>query len=292
MELNDATNSVVSDDTDLSTVADDTGVSGETEQLYDENGDPIDPPEDEEEIELDEDLKLKLPKSQAEKLRLAAMRQADYTRKTQELAEARKAFEAERQSLSTADEQELTARANIALIDRQLSQFAQVNWNQWNETDPFEAQKAFMQYQQLKDARTNAHSFLERARTERQAGQQQETAKRVAEGAAELARDIPGWSPDLSAKLQDFGAKTFGLTKDDFDNVTDPRAVKLLHAAYQWHQHAEKESKAKSIQKQQEVAPAANVGKGKSAPPAGLDDRLSPDEWVRRRNAQLAKKRA
>jgi hypothetical protein len=292
MELNDATNSVVSDDTDVSTVADDTGVSGETEQLYDDEGNPIDPPEDEEEIELDEDLKLKLPKSQAEKLRLAAMRQADYTRKTQELAEARKAFEAERQSLSTADEQELTARANIALIDRQLAQFAQVNWNQWNETDPFEAQKAFMQYQQLKDARTNAHSFLERAQTERQAGQQQETAKRVAEGAAELTRDIPGWSPDLSAKLQDFGAKTFGLTKDDFDNVTDPRAVKLLHAAYQWHQHQEKESKAKTILKSQEVAPAANVGKGKSAPPAGLDDRLSADEWVRRRNAQLAKKRA
>jgi hypothetical protein len=40
----------------------------------------------------------------------------------------------------------------------------------------------------------------------------------------------------------------------------------------------------------QQVQPAASV-KARGAPPAGLDDRLSPDEWVRRRNAQLRKAR-
>lgn len=286
--MDDTTNQVVADDTDISTVANDEGVTQETS--YDEFGDPIEEPaEEEEEIDLDEDLKLKLPKSQAEKLRLAAMRQADYTRKTQELAEARKAFEAERQSLSQADEQEMTARANIALIDRQLAQYAQVDWNQWNDSDPFEAQKAFMQFQQLKDAKTNAHSFLERAQSERQASLQQETAKRIAEGAAELARDIPGWSPELSAKLQDYGAKAFNLSKSDFDAITDPRAVKLLHAAYQWHQHEAAQKKAKSLEKQQEVTPAAKSGKG-STPPVGLDDNLPIEEWNRRRLAQLQKK--
>jgi hypothetical protein len=235
-------------------------------------------------------LKLKLPKSDAEKLRLAAMRQADYTRKTQELAEARKAFDAERQSLSQADEQELTARANIALIDRQLAQYAQVNWQQAFDADPFEAQKAFAQYQLLQQGKSQTQSFLERTSRERTERQQQETARRLQEGAAELQRDIPDWSPALSAKLQDFGAKTFGLTKDDFDRIDDPRAVKLLYWAQRGFEADTAAKKAKSIERQQEVTPAASAPKKGGTPPAGLDDRLSTDEWLRRRNAQLAKR--
>jgi hypothetical protein len=248
------------------------------------------PDDEEEEIELDDGLKLKLPKSDAEKLRLAAMRQADYTRKTQELAEARKAFDAERQSLSQADEQELTARANIALIDRQLAQYAQVNWQQAFDADPFEAQKAFAQYQLLQQGKSQTQSFLERTSRERTERQQQETARRLQEGAAELQRDIPDWSPALSAKLQDFGAKTFGLTKDDFDRIDDPRAVKLLYWAQRGFEADTAAKKAKSIERQQEVTPAASAPKKGGTPPAGLDDRLSTDEWLRRRNAQLAKR--
>lgn len=266
----------------------------ETEPQFDEHGNPVeDQPEaeEEEEIELDDDLKLKLPKSQAEKLRLAALRQQDYTRKTQELADARKAFEAERETLSKADNDELTARANIAIIDRQLAQFAQVNWTQAFDQDPFEAQKAFAQYQLLQQGKTQAQQYLEqtsKARTERQ---QQETAKRLQEGAAELQRDIPDWSPALSAKLQDFGAKTFGLTKDDFDQVTDPRAVKLLYYAQRGFEADAAAKKAKTIEKQQQVTPAAAPSKKGSAPPVGLDDRLSVDEWMRRRTAQLQKRK-
>lgn len=282
------TNQVADDAAPVDTDSlDATGVSDQVE--LDEFGEPVEATEDEEEIELDDDLKLKLPKSQAEKLRLAAMRQADYTRKTQELAEARKAFEAERQSTAQADEQELTARANIALIDRQLAQYQRVDWNAWNDTDPFEAQKAFQAYQLLKDAKGNATTFLEQHRHERTAQQQQETATLLQEAQAELQRDIPEWSPTLAAKLVEFGGKEFGLSRQDFDNVTDPRAVKLIHAAYQWEQHKAKTKTTQTIQKQQEVQPAASVGKAK-APPSGLDDRLSSDEWLRRRNAQLAKR--
>ena len=285
--MDETTNQVVAEDTAVATLANDDGVTQDV--LTDDDGNPIETPEEDDEIELDGDVKLKLPKSQAEIARQHLLRQADYTRKTQELAEARKAFDAERQSLQSADEQELTARANIALIDRQIAQYANVNWAQAFDNDPFEAQKAFAQYQLLQQGKQQAQSFLDQTSRERTERQQQEIAKRVQEGAAELARDIPGWSPDLSAKLQDFGSKNFGLSKDDFDNIVDPRAVKLLHAAYQWHQHQETQKKAQSIAKQQEVTPAATGGK-KAAPPQGLDDRLSPDEWLRRRNAQLAKR--
>lgn len=282
MENDDATNPVDGIEPDAGVETD-----VQDEPQLDDDGNPIEDQADEddyEEIERD-GKKVKVPSW----LKPELMMHADYTRKTQEVAEARKAFEAERQAATQADEQELTARANISLIDRQLAQFAQVNWNQFNDADPFEAQKAFQQYQLLKDAKGNAETFLTQAQAQRLERQTQETAKLVQEGAAVLARDIPGWSPDLSAKLQDFGSRNYGLSRDDFDNIVDPRAVKLLHAAYQWDQLEAKNKKAQAIQKQQGVTPAATVGRA-SAPPKGLDDRLSADEWMRRRNEQLRKR--
>lgn len=285
--MDETTNQVAAEDTELSTLATDDGVT--PDQLLDDDGNPIEPAEEEEEIELDDDLKLKLPKSQAEKLRLHVLRQADYTRKTQSHSEVVKAFEAETKALREADGEEMNARASLLSIDHQLAQYAQVNWPQTFDNDPFEAQKAFAQYQLLQQGKTQAQTFIEQRARERSDQQQQETAKLLQEGAAQLARDIPGWSQELSAKLQGFGAKELGMSKDDFDGITDPRAVKLLHAAYQWHQHEASQKKAKSIQKQQEVQPAAAPGR-KTAPAAGLSDDLSPEEWTRRRNQQIAKK--
>jgi hypothetical protein len=54
-------------------------------------------------------------------------------------------------------------------------------------------------------------------------------------------------------------------------------------------EHQAKTTKAQSIQKQQQVQPAAKATRS-SAPPAGLDDRLSIDEWNKRREAQLRKR--
>ena len=288
--MDETTNQEVVEDTVDTTLADNDGVNQEAEIEYDDEGNPIEQIEDEEEVELDDDLKLKLPKSQAEKLRLAALRQADYTRKTQELAEQRKAFDAERQALSQADEAEMSARANIAIIDRQIQQYENVDWNAAFENDPFEAQKAFARFQLLQRDHAQASTYLDQAKQERTERQKQETAKLVQEGAAELARDIPGWSPALAAELQDFGTKVLQMTKSDFDNITDPRAVKILYLARKGHEKEQSEKKAKTIVKQQEVQPAASPGKKASAPPTGLDDRLSIEEWNRRREAQLRKK--
>jgi hypothetical protein len=51
-----------------------------------------------------------------------------------------------------------------------------------------------------------------------------------------------------------------------------------------------KTKKAQAIQKQQEVVPAAKAtGNRNPIPPGKLDDRLSTDEWIKRRNEQVRK---
>ncbi len=216
------------------------------------------------------------------------MMQADYTRKTQELADARRAFEAQRDTIQQASAAELSAHANLTMIDRQIGQYSKVDWNAWYESDAPAAQKAFAQFQLLKDARAQTLGYLGSARQERTIREQQESARRLEEGVAELARDIKDWSPTTAAKLLDFGQQQYGFSREDLDGIDDPRLVKVLHAAFQWEEHQKQQRRAQSHAAAQTTRPAEKVGG--AAPKPGLDDRLSAEEWLRRRNEQLRKR--
>lgn len=268
----------------------------ETEPQFDEDGNPIEEPDEDEEVELDDDLKLKVPKSQAQKVREAMLRQADYTRKTQELAEARRTFDTERQNIAQATNQELALFADATSLGRELATFQKVDWNAWHQQaqatyDPDEVakvQSAFMRYQQVKDLHANTVNQLSQLENQRKSASQQETAKRVEEGRAVLAREI-GWNDELKAKLTDY-ALGQGLSREDLSDLeATPAAAKILRDAYEGHLARQKATAANRHVQAQQAQPAATV-KAKSAPPVGLDDRLSIDEWQRRREKQVRNK--
>lgn len=293
----DATNPVGGEDTVEETTLDpgtEVEQTDETNELeLDEDGNPIEP--EDEEVDLD-DLKLKVPKDQAQKVREALLRQADYTRKTQELAEQRKAFETERQNVVQATNEELNAFAQASNLGQRLAAFQQINWNAWNQQaqtnfdydEQAKIQAAWMEYQQVKDAHANAVGQLQNLQNQRVSTVQQETARRVEEGRQVLARDI-GWNDELKAKLTDY-ALGQGLSRDDLaDLEATPAAAKILRDAYEGHQARQKQQAANKHLQAQQAQPAATVST-RRAPPSGLDDRLSIDEWTKRREAQLAKK--
>ena len=251
----------------------------------DSEGEGPDADETEEQLEIERDGKIaKIPAW----LKPELMMQADYTRKTQELADARRALEAERATSQHASDAELSAQANLSLIEGQIAHFNKVDWNAWHDSDPFEAQKAFAQFQLLKDARQQTEHYLGHIRQERTFREQQDLARRLEDGAAELARDIKDWSPQTAAKLLDFGQRHYGFSQDDLDGIDDPRLVKVLHAAFQWEEHQNKQRQAQRHAAAQTARPAAKVGG--ASPKPGLDDRLSADEWLRRRNEQLRRR--
>lgn len=260
----------------------------DTEQQIDDDGNPIAAEPEEEEVELD-DLKLKVPKDQAQKLREAFLRQADYTRKTQEVADARKAFEAERATFHQAGAQELSARAQVVAIDQQIAQYQNIDWDAWEAKDPFAAQSGWRQFQTLQNGRQQAVNQVGQLAQARTVQQQQETAKRLEEGRTVLARDIKGWSPQLAETLLDHGVKTYGFNRAEIEEFSDPRMVKVLHDAFQFQALSKKTQAAQSHVTAQKVEPAAKVARA-AAPVQGLDDRLSIEEWNKRRTAQVLKK--
>ena len=142
----------------------------------------------------------------------------------------------------------------------------------------------------LRDRHSQALGQLSQLHGQRTFLAQQDSARRMEEGRAALAKEIPGWSEDLKARLIGFAAG-YGFSRDELDDLeADPRVARVLHAAFSGSRTAETARKVHSNLAAQQVQPAASV-KARGAPPAGLDDRLSPDEWVRRRNAQLRKSR-
>lgn len=260
----------------------------EAEAELDEDGNPIErepAEEDSEEIDL-EGQKYKIPKA----VKPLLMMQADYTRKTQEVAEERKAIQAEREAVSKASAEEIGAHARIVAIDEQLAEYNRIDWDAWEDQDPIAAQSGWRKFQQLQNGRGQAAHTLSQLTQQRTLAEQQETAKRIEEGRQVLEKDIPGWSPDLGAKLLDFGCKQFGFERSEIEEFTDPRMVKVLHAAFEGLKAQTKQQTAAKVTKVQEVQPAAKVAVN-PAPKQGLDDRLSTAEWMRRRNEQARKAR-
>jgi hypothetical protein len=295
----DTTNLVVADDTAAATVPDDNGVAAEAqveEQQFDENGEPIEAAVEEEEVDFD-DLKLRVPKDAAQKVRDALLRQADYTRKTQELAEQRKAIETERSTFQQASQQEIAAQAQVFAIDQALADYANVNWanemqaaRQAYDQDRLDMlQTEFARYTQLKDQRGQAAQTYQSLAHQRVSTAQQETAKRMEEGRAAVAAEIRDWDA-VAPKVMEAGIRHYRFTAEELNSFADPRFAIVLNDARQWREHTEKTKAATRHTTAQQAAPAAKAGGGNAIPPGKLDDRLSAEEWMRRRNADVAKK--
>jgi len=197
-------------------------------------------------------------------LKDALMRQSDYTRKTQEAAESKKAAEALMQQIQKQGElQKAQAKiyGRIASLDDQIAQYQNVDWNALTATDAALAQKHFIQYQSLKDQKTKVEGELKTAQEQFDAEAMKVLSTQLEEGRKVLERDIKGWGPELGQKLLQFAVKSYGMSAEEAGKVSDPRLVKLIHDAYQYHQG--KEQAAKLSEKK--VAQAAPTLKPKGS---------------------------
>lgn len=212
------------------------------------------------------------------------LRQSDYTRKTQELAAERKELASLKERVQQAGEAEVTAKAQVIAIEAAMQQYQNVDWDALEAQDPVSAQRHFRQFMQLQAAHGEAQNAYKSAVETRTIETQQEAAKRIEQGIAELQRDIPNWGPELANQLVEFGEKV-GFSREYMQSVEDPKLVKLMHMAFLASKQA-----AKPVATPVNAKPASKVKGGASTPIAGLDDRLSADEWLKRRNAQLRRK--
>jgi hypothetical protein len=227
--------------------------SEEQEESEEPEGDDEEPTEDEE-VEVEEDseeqpksLKLKINGEELEKpldeVIALAQQGLDYTKKTQEVAEQRKALEEYAQTVKVQEEvfmQQVQLQnaligdvAELTAVDKQLAQFNDVNWQELSDNDFVEAQKLFFTFNQLQQKRSTLATELEAKAQQVQQNQAKRMQEQIERGKEILAKEIPNWSRETTQELITIG-KDYGFTDDELGTIIDPRHVKVLHDAMQW----------------------------------------------------------
>lgn len=171
-------------------------------------------------------------------------READYTRKTQELAEARKALQAEQDQFKTVQAETSQLRDAYGQTLQQLEQ--QINrdlgqepdWDRaYQELDAKEYARLVQNWQTQKENLQKVQ--VERARVSKEQAQEHEKIMRehLAQQGNLMMEKLPQWK---DAKVRDSEraelishAKTLGYTDDEIANAADHRAIVALYHSWQ-----------------------------------------------------------
>jgi len=215
---------------------------------------------------------------------------ADYTRKTQEVAELRKTVEArqaEAEQQFNVSQDVLQARAALMLHEQQLEQFHNTNWQQLEAEDPIGAMSAWRQFQQLKEERAQIAGYLNEQHMTRNAQAEQETANRLRETREFAEKNIPGWTPEIDTKIANFAISELGQTVDTLKKAYSPNVYKTLHLAWLGHQALQKrEAISKPTSQVKPLTTVSSKANPSARKPIG---EMSMEEYAAHRKAQMAK---
>lgn len=260
--------------------------SADDEQVTGEDLPTEEPEEESEELDLD-GHKLSLPKSLAEKLKNERLMHADYTRKTQEVAEQRKAAEAHQEQVLARERfiaENIREVAMLENLSSEIQQLQNIDWNSLHADDPVTAGKLSFKLNELRNAQAQLTQHLTAKEQQKQLETQQLLAKRTQEGLEVLKRDIPNWSNEIAAKIMSY-AESQGISREAINRITNPTEVKLLHKAMMWDQ----------LQKKQPTKPQVDVKPNVKIPASRSNvqkdpDKMTTEEWMKSRNSQINKK--
>ena len=179
----------------------------------------------------------------AEELKLGYLRQSDYTKKTQAVAEQRKAFEAQ------SEQAEATMNALMSAAGADISRFQNVNWEQAAIDNPDQYKQAKAAYEQAQSTYNLIRAQADQFQTQQQ--QQTEAAQKEAakESLTVLKTNIPNWNNDLYYKIGEY-AQGLGVSGEEFNKVSDHRLITALWKAMQFDQ-------AKQVAAKKKVKPSA-----------------------------------
>lgn len=218
------------------------------------------------------------------------MLQADYTRKSQEVAEKARQIEAQTADFEKQRElQTATFEQSVALkqVDLQLEAFNQINWQQLMEEDPQQFQRLDWQRRQFAEQRNALANQIAHAQQEAFQKQREEYAKRKEQALTQVAKAIPGWSRETAEKLKSYGLGR-GYPESRLRSLIDPLDIETLDKSRRWD---ELQATRNAPKPKQAVKDPPKPLKTKTAPAKKPMAKMSQDEWLRERERQLERKK-
>jgi hypothetical protein len=197
-------------------------------------------------------------------------RTSDYTKKTQTLAEQRKAVEAERTRIEEAAKLRDQYAQRLQLVEQMLTSQPEENLAELKETDP-------IGYAVKVAERAERDKQLAAIRQERQvlalkqqAEQQERLRNYVTSEADKLKSVIPEMADEakgavIRKEIKDF-AKSIGFSEQELAQVYDHRAVVTLYNAMQWQKlQQQKVSTSKKVAEAPKMLKPGTTGKQSTA---------------------------
>jgi len=227
-----------------------------------------------EEIEVDEDELIK-----------GYQQGADYTKKSQALAEQRKALEAERSHLEYVKQERQAYAQKLRALDSFLTQQDQgVNLDVLRETDPIGYAVAVAEQSQREKQLAVVRNEQQRLAQQQQAEHQATLQNHLRQESEKLVSLIPELSTPqgdaVRKQIRDY-AKSVGWTDQELSSVYDSRAVVSLYKAMKYEQL----QKSKPELTKKLLSAPKMMRSGTSAPPT----KSSQDKQVMQRLRETGK---
>lgn len=221
-------------------------------------------------------------------LKDAVLRQSDYTRKTMDLADQRKAIEAEARQLADANaitKEEIGAAVQYQMVQEKMQALLSTDVSDLSPEDVTALRLDFSDLEKQASQWANALQLISEKR-QQSTSQQMQQARDAA--IKEAARTIPNFTVERRQALEQFAVEN-GAAAEEVANLTDPKIYKLLHLADIGQRFINSQGKARKVEAAQAVKPVSEVGGGKSA--SSKDpDRMTPEEYHQHRLKQRAGK--
>ena len=201
--------------------------------VIEESGSEEDQPEEvvSERIPVEVDGKVvELTKAEIADAYKNGLRQADYTKKTMEAADARKTAEAESTAART-ERQEYAQKLNVYAVQLQgaLQEQSQINWQQLLDSDPVEYLKQERIFNQRQAALQQAQQEQGRIYQQQQAEQAESVKTFLSNQQQELLAKLPEWKNADKQKADITAIKEYlvsmGFDAAELNNVVDHRNV-------------------------------------------------------------------
>ena len=176
-------------------------------------------------------------------------READYTRKTQKLAEERRLVESEFQQVLAEREQYAQV---LGQLKQKVQEFepAEPDWNALEAQDPVEYARQWTHFQRRQQQMQAIQQEEARVNALRKVEQQKHLQELLIAERDKLIEKIPDWKNPEKAKAERDGVleygKQIGLSDAELDQVTDSRAVIALYKAWKYDQLMSKKPELQS----------------------------------------------
>lgn len=211
------------------------------------------------------------------KLKDAVLRQADYTKKTTEVANQRREVEQQRTVIAAAGAS-IVETAELLGIQNEIAQLQRADISGWTQ-EQIDRAEALLIHKQNRAAALENHIMGKQ--TQQEQHEAAEMAKQRDAAIAEASKSIPKFTDERRTELETLAVE-LGIDADAIKSITSAAEYKVLHYADIGRKFAQRQSQAAKMKAAQAGNPSARVGGvAQAGKPA---EEMTMDEYISARN--------